>query len=123
MVHTITAGPEPNIKIMRIVGDVTYETMAAVDELGLNEGQPIYILLDISKMSTSLPEDFLDGARNSFFIHPNMAHTAMYTQSTALGTIARMIAKLTRRKDKLTLHATYQEALNHLVALSQQASF
>ena len=123
MIHTITAGPFPNIKIMQIVDAVTAEAMAAVDELELNQGQPMYILLDISEMNTSLPEGFLDGARNSFFIHPNMAHTAMYTQSTALGTLAKMISKLTRRKDKLTIHASYQEALNHLVVLSKQATF
>jgi hypothetical protein len=123
MVHTISAGPFPNIKIMQIVDSVTYEAMAAVDELGLNQGQPMYILLDISQMTTSLPDDFLGGARNSFFIHPNMAHTAMFTQSTALATLAKMISKLTRRKDKLTIHGSYQDALNHLLALSKQPSF
>lgn len=121
MVHKILAGPNPCIKIMEITGSLDYAAMTAVNDLKLDEG-PVYVLLDVSRMNVGLPEGFLDGARHSYFTHPNLGHMALYTDSALLSSVGKMVAKLTGRKDKLTVHTNYQEAMAHLIALTQKAN-
>ena len=121
MAHTITPGTHPNIKVMELEGELTHADMTADEALGLNEGKPVYVLLDASKISVGLPPDFLDGARKSYFVHPNLAHMALYVSSVLLRNIGAMVAKLTRRKDKLTIHESREAAMRHLEKLVKEA--
>lgn len=117
MPHTITLGPSPDIVCVTIIGALNYDDMTCEVEIGLNE-RPLFIFLDVSKMDSGLPEDFLEGARVSFFVHPNMRHLAIYTDSVMLNMIATMVSKVTHRQDKLTTHKSIQAALDHLLKLS-----
>ncbi|MBC8171819.1 MAG: hypothetical protein H7X77_09100 [Anaerolineae bacterium] len=119
MAHEITQGPRPNIKICKITESLTHADMTCEDDLGLNDGVPLYVLLDVSIMNVGLPENFLNGAKNSFFIHPNLVHMAMYTESNLLTTIGNMVAKLTQRKEKLSIYSSYDAALKHLLKLAK----
>lgn len=121
MAHVITPGTHPNIKVMELQGELTYEDMTAEEPLGLHEGNPVYVLLDASKISVGLPPDFLHGARKSYFVHPNLAHMALYVNSMLLKNIGIMVAKLTRRKEKLTLHESREAAMKHLEKLVREA--
>jgi hypothetical protein len=71
-------------------------------------------MLDVSEMGIALPDNFLTNVRNSFFVHDNMMHLSIYIDSAILKTVALMVAKLTNRKEKLTLHDSEQEAMAHL---------
>jgi hypothetical protein len=121
MAYEILPGPHPDIRVMKVMDDLTYEAMTADEELGLNQGRPMWVLLDVSQMNAGLPEDFLSGARHSYFVNPNLAHLSLYIKSSILRTIATMVAKVTRRKDKLSLHDSYDKAMNHLVMLMEQS--
>ncbi|MEP7286151.1 MAG: hypothetical protein ABI947_10330 [Chloroflexota bacterium] len=116
----ILPGPYPSIVIHRIHGELSYDAMTADDALGLNRGIH-FVLLDASDINLALPEDFLSGARHSYFTNPNLRHMALYTQSNMLGTIGKMVAKLTRRQDRLSVHTDFDVAMSHLVNLYNQA--
>lgn len=103
--------------LMAITGEVNYEDMTCDDELRLNEGRPMYVMLDASKMAVGLPQDFLDGARQSFFASENLVHLAIYLESALLRNMALMVAKVMRRKEKMTLHQSRAEAIAHLEQL------
>src|SRR5262245_39377892 len=119
MPHEIAHGPQANILYMRIWGELLHEDMLCDDELGLNDSQK-FIFLDVSEMENGLPTDFLDGARNSFFINPNMMHLAIYTDSAMLDIIAKMVSKVTRRQDKMSLHKSPQAARDYIWDMAQQ---
>jgi hypothetical protein len=122
MAHEISAGPKPNIVIFRLIGDLTYADMTCDQELGLNDGHPLYILLDGAKANVGLPDGFLDGAKRSWFTNENLVHLALYLDSPLLRTIGLMVAKVTRRAEKLSLHNTHEAALHHLVKMSKTES-
>lgn len=117
MAYEILPSPHPNIICLRLYGDVAAEDMTLNAEIGLDKGKPIYVLVDASELSLALPANYLDTARHSFFTNPNMAHMAVYTGSTMLDAIGNMIAKLTRKRDKLSLHKSREEAIEHLLKL------
>ncbi len=121
MAHEISAGPHPYIVIDTLTGEYVHADMVVDEKMALDAGHAVYVLLDASGISNTLPENFLDGARNSFFIHPNMAHMALYTRSGLLRTVGNMVAKLTRRRDKLTIYDNYEAALSHLLKLVKEA--
>jgi hypothetical protein len=123
MAHTILSGPQPNIVIMELQGELTWEDMTADEALGLDRGQPLYVMLDASRVSVALPENFLDGAKHSYFTNPNMAHMALYVESDLLRTIATMVAKITRRREKISLHSSQEAAIAHLQKLAKQAVY
>jgi hypothetical protein len=50
-----------------------------------------------------------------------MAHMALYTRSGLLRTVGNMVAKLTRRRDKLTIYDNYDAALAYLTKLVADA--
>ncbi|MBL8118839.1 MAG: hypothetical protein J0L63_11505 [Anaerolineae bacterium] len=110
MGHEILEGPNPHIRYLRIYGRLVAEDMVKAEDLGLNL-KPIYIAMDITSMELNLPKHFLDFARESFFVHPNMKHLAVYVQSSLLNSIALTIARVTDRADKLSLHSTWESAL------------
>jgi hypothetical protein len=119
MAHHISGGPRPEIVIMKLDGALTYEDMTCTEEIGLHE-RKLYVLLDAGDMEVSLPADFLDGARESWFTHANMLHVALYTRSMLLSTVGKAVAKLTRRNDKLSSYTSYDQALAHLIKLAER---
>jgi hypothetical protein len=119
MAHEIIVGPHPNIVVIRLYNGLSYEDMTADEVLGLNK-RPMWVLLDASQMEVNLPENFLNGARASYFVNDNMQHMALYVQSTWLRTIGAMVAKLTRRQDKLSVHDSYDAAMAHLLKLVKE---
>lgn len=116
MPHIIELDPQSNIAYMRIIGLLDFEDMTCDEELGLND-RPTFIFLDVSQMDTGLPEDFLDGARISFFTHTNMIHLALYSKSTVLDMIATMVSKITHREEKMSIHKTIQAATDYILEL------
>jgi hypothetical protein len=120
MGYEILPSPHPDISILRIANDLTNEDMTTDEQLGLNQGRPRWILLDAADMNVGLPDDFLTGVRKSFFVNPNLVHLSIYIKSSILRSVALMVAKITRRQDKLTLHSTYDEALAYLMKLVEQ---
>ncbi len=117
MAHRIERGPRADILIFCFIGDLEHPDMAADQELGLNQGRPLYVLADASQMTVVLPGNFLNGARHSWFVNPNMRHAAFYSDSTMLHAIAQLVAKVTGHEDRLSRHHSYQEALDYLLNL------
>jgi hypothetical protein len=120
MAHEIEAGPESNIRLMRLQGELLKADLLCDDELDLNSGTPIFVLVDASEMDIGLPAGFMDGKRESFFMNPNLQHVALYSTSWLLNSAAKMLGKLTRQRDKLSVHDTREAALEHLKNLAAQ---
>lgn len=120
MAHTIQAGPLPNIVIMTAYGEIEAEDVSSPEELGMTD-TPKYLLIDASKLGFGLPDHFLTLARQTPLGHPNCLHAAVVIRSDLLKHLAAAVAKLVRARDKVTFFARYDEALNYLVTLAQQA--
>ncbi len=120
MAHEIEAGPEPNIRLMRLKGELLRSDLLCDDELGLNTGDPVFVLVDASEMDIGLPAGFMDGKRESFFMNPNLQHVALYSTSWLLNSAAKMLGKLTRQRDKLSVHDTREAALEHLKSMAAE---
>jgi hypothetical protein len=118
MAHEIQPGPQPNIVVMRLYGELTKADLLVDEELGLNKGQNILVLVDASEMDVGLPAGFMDGNRESFFMNTNLRHVALYSTSWLLNSVAKMLGKLTRQRDKLSVHDTREAALSHLTKLA-----
>ncbi len=121
MPHEITSGPQPNIVILRVYGDLTKDDLSVNEELGLNAGHVIYLLADLSKMSLGIPDKFLTTARQSAFSHPDVKHVAVYATSTMLTSLAKVVTKLARKQEKVTFYWKFEDALAQLVKLAGQA--
>lgn len=115
MPYAIEPGPHPTIVCLRLFGNISQEDMHIDEPLGLNAGQPRYVLMDASGMSLRLPRGFLDGATTSFFVNANLRHMALYTGSDMLDLLAKTIANLTHRRTQLSLHKSRDEALKYLL--------
>jgi len=118
MAHEIQPGPEAHIRLMRLYGELTKDDLLCDDELGLNTGESVLVLVDASEMDIGLPAGFMDGKRESFFLNPNVQHVALYTSSWLLNSVAKMLSKLTRQRDKLSIHNSREAALGHLKGLA-----
>lgn len=118
MAHEIEAGPQPNIVVMRLIGELAKDDLLCDDELGLNGDRAMLVLVDASEMDIGLPAGFMDGNRESFFMNPNLQHVALYSTSWLLTSVAKMLGKLTRQRDKISVHDSREAALQHLVALA-----
>jgi hypothetical protein len=121
MAHTIRPTQHPQCVQIEIHGELTFADMTCSDALGLGAGQPRWVLLDVSEMDVALPEHFIEASRKSWFMHPDLVHMAVYTRSSLLGNAARMIAKLTRSRDRMSIHDSREKAEAHLNALMAQA--
>jgi hypothetical protein len=95
--------------------------MIISDKLGLNDGRHVYVLIDTRALTLSIPDNFLEGARNSYFTHENLKHAAVLTSSGLVSTLVKMVAKLTRNKEKLSIHTSYEEAMTYLEKLIAHA--
>ncbi|MEO8608281.1 MAG: hypothetical protein ABI690_10385 [Chloroflexota bacterium] len=121
MAHEIEAGPKPNIRLMHLRGELLKEDLLCDDELGLNAGTPVFVLVDASEMDIGLPAGFMDGKRESFFMNPNLQHVALYSTSWLLNSAAKMLGKLTRQRDKLSVHDSRESALEYLENLAAES--
>lgn len=121
MAHEVRDGIVPGIVIHKILDPYDRDDMTAVQSLGLDKGKR-WVLLDVTEMSIGLPEGFLEGARNSYFTHENMMHLALYTDSSLLSAVGKMVAKLTRRQEKLSVHSSFEAAEAHLVGLIRKSA-
>ncbi|MCU0463739.1 MAG: hypothetical protein MUF38_04135 [Anaerolineae bacterium] len=81
----------------------------------------MWVLLDVSDMTITLPEHFIDSSRKSFFLNDNLQHMAIYCRSALLRNVALMIAKLTRRGGKLSVYDTAEKAESHLRSLMEKS--
>lgn len=117
MAHTLSEGPHPDILILDVTGELTSGDIMTNQMLGLDSGRRVYVMVDLSKARPGVPENFLEGIRNGPFVHPNLMHVAVYVKSDLLRALANMIAKLTRQRDKLSLHDSREAALAHLESL------
>lgn len=119
MAHMLSPTSHPDILIMKIIGSLNYDDMTCDSKLRLNE-RPMWIILDVSSMTISLPSNFLNGAMKSWFTNPNTQHLALVTSSGFLKSIGLLVAKVTRRKERLSLHesvaAAEQFLLNKIAA-------
>lgn len=118
MAHTVEKTEHDNLVILHIQGDLEKPDLLCDEELGLNRGVPMYILVDVSEMDIGLPGNFMEGERQSFAVNPNARHIAVYSKSTLLNVAARMVAKLTRQQEKISIHPQYDDALKHLLSLT-----
>lgn len=123
MAVDVVTGPHPNIRIMRIIGDLHPEDMASSDKmLELDGNHPVYVVMDISQMNIGMPEHFLEAAKHGKAVnHANMHHMAVFTTNELLINISKMVAKVNRQKSKLSIHPTYDDAISHLQTLIAQA--
>lgn len=120
MAHQILPGPHPEIVVMQVSDQLTHEDMTADEALGLNKAK-LYVLLDVSRMKVNLPDKFLDGALNSFFMNENLIHMAIYLESSVLRVVAGLVAKAARRQEKMSIHSSYAAAEAHLLEMIKKA--
>jgi hypothetical protein len=78
--------------------------------------------VDLTEMGLSLPSGAIDGARNGLIVHEDVAHIALVTSSRLIDAIANMVVKLTGRRDHVSIHASPQAAMDHLVKLASTQS-
>lgn len=119
MARRIYEGPKPNIVIVKLINEMTLEDMTCDAEIGLNKGQPLYVLLDSTGLDGVAPDGFLDGAKRSFLTNKNLVHMALYVESPAMRMIAHMVAKLTRVQHKISLHNDFDAAMRHLLTITK----
>jgi hypothetical protein len=120
MAYSIAPGPHPDFYILTYTDLLASDELFIDDELHLNEGRQIYILADTSHMSSTLPDGFMEAVSKSFVVHPNIAHIASFNPSTILWITAQMVIKRTNQHKKITVHKTYQEAYDTIMALIQE---
>ncbi len=118
MPHEVTPGPLPNIVLVRVYGHASAQDISlSAEELGLDQGRK-YVLMDASEMSLSMPDGAINAARNSYLTHENLAHVSLVTASRLFDMLANMVAKLTGRKNQISIHPSRQAAMDHLVKLA-----
>lgn len=121
MAYIIRQTSHPQWAHIEIHGPLTYEDMTCDAALGLGKGEPCWVLLDVSDMDVALPEHFIEASRKSWFMHPDLVHMAVYTRNGLLGNVAKMIAKLTRSRERMTNHDSLEKAEAHLRGLMEKA--
>ncbi len=121
MTHEISAGPHPNLILVRIYDEISHDDLGMNAELGLGSGKPVYLLVDASEMAFGVPENFLDAARQSPYSHPDVKHTAIVLKPGPILALARVVPKLTRQQNKVSTYTSAQDALAYLMTLIRQA--
>lgn len=115
----LTPGPYPHFYILAYRDELMYEELFLDEPLHLNEGHPVYILIDTSAMYNRLPENFMQGIVRSFIINPNIAAMAVYIPSIPLRVVAHMVVNALRLHKKVSIFQTYHDAYAHLIARMQ----
>jgi hypothetical protein len=81
MAYTIMPGSHADFYILTYAGTLETDDLLVADELHLNEGRPIYLLIDTARMRDGLPDQFLETIMKSFVVHPNVAYMSVYITS------------------------------------------
>jgi hypothetical protein len=123
MAYKVSPGELPNLYVIRFYDELTGEDLDhATQDLGLDSGNQVYVLCDITALIPGLPENFMEYANRSYFMHKNMLHAAMISHSWLLNNVAKMAAKLTRRQDRMSIHVSREAALAHIAKIMNQAA-
>jgi hypothetical protein len=120
MAYAIKAGAYADMYILTYTGNLETEDLLVSNELHLNEGRPIYLLVDILNMNDGLPDRFLETIMQSYVTHPNLGCLAACMTSKLLRMTAGMVIKVTRRADKITVHDTFEAAEKALIEAMKQ---
>ena len=107
--------PHPDFYILTYTGALEVADLVVDDLLHLNEGRPIYLLVDISRMNNTLPDRYIEHIRKCFLVHPNLRYLAGFVSSMPLRMVSNMVVKLTRQQKKITLHDTYDAAYQSVI--------
>jgi hypothetical protein len=121
MAHKIEQGTHPRLIIARMYGTIeSRDIVPNPDDFKLNEGAT-YVLIDSGEIEITLPENFLDAARNNILAHPNLRHMAVVTKSSSLKMISNMVSKLLRKQGQVSVHDSFTSAEAHLLDLIHRA--
>lgn len=117
MAHEILPSPYPDIILMRFYRELEAEDIQQGKRIGIDNGKPIYIMVDVCDMAVMLPPNFLEHVRASIILDDNLGHIAVYTRSDQLSALVRVVGRLTGKAHKLSAHSSREGALNHLLKL------
>lgn len=120
MAHEIIDHPHPNIYGVRFTGQLEYDDMMPDPGYELDSDKPIWLVFDMGELANALPPEFLEGAKKSLYVHPNLQHLGLYLPNPALQLIARMVVRLTGVK-RLTLYPDYAAALADAIVRAEAA--
>lgn len=117
MAHTIVPTKHPHIAHIKMSGDLTHEDMTCDAELGLGQGKPIFVICDLQRMNLNFPDTFVEHARISFIINPDLQHVAVITMSKLMRSVALTAAALSERRAKISMHDSEADAEAHLMGM------
>ena len=118
MPFEILVSPHPSIVKIHYFGDLeANDIISNVRQLNMEEGKPIYLLVDAGDMHPGLPDHFLEAARKSIINHPDVRHMAVYVPQAWLRSILTMILKLLRSRGQLSVHDSMASAEQHMLQL------
>ena len=120
MAHTIIPTKHPHIAHIKMSGDLTYEDMTCDTELGLGQGKPIFVICNLQRMNLNLPDTFVEHARMSFIINPDLQHVAVITTSKLMRSVALTAAALSARRAKISVHDSEADAEACLMGMIRQ---
>ena len=121
MAHELKPQPHPRIISLRLYDNLQTEDMLLDEKMGLNAGEPLYLILDVLDMNVRMPKDFLQDVRRCFYVNENLVHMALVIDSLILENVANLADKLTGR-GILSFHKTYESALQDLLKRIEQDS-
>jgi hypothetical protein len=107
---SVTQGSHPDFYILTYTGQLQTKDLQVDDDVHLNEGRKIYLLVDISRMEHRLPDRYVEHIMKCFLVHPNLRFLAGFVSSMPLRVVSNMVVKLTRQQNKVSLHDSYEGA-------------
>lgn len=118
MPHQVLKGKYPELVILHYFGNIEADDIITdPEELHLADGKPKYLLADTGDVNPVVPEGMWERVHHSIISHENLAHIAIHVKSNVLRVLMGAILKLTRQRNRVTLHQTYEEAEAHLIKL------
>lgn len=111
MSHEVSVGNHPSIVVVRYFGDIeANDIIIDPGELHLNEGQSKYLLIDTNEANPVVPEGMWERVHKSIIDNENLIHIAIHVKSAALRILMGAVLKLTRQRNRVSLHQSYEEA-------------
>lgn len=121
MAHTILERPHPHVVCARVYGALELDDMIASPDYGLGEGIPIWLVCDMTDLKAGVPAGFIEGAKHSLYVHPNLQHLGLYLPNAAMQLVTRMVVRLTGI-NRLTMYESYAAARDDALARAQAAA-
>lgn len=122
MPHDVLAGKHPDIVVLRYFGDIeANDIITNPEELHLHEGHAKYLLADAGSVHPVVPEKMWERVQQSIIGHDNLLHIAIFVKSGVLRVLMGAVIKLTRQRNRISLHETFEQAEAHLLKLIQEA--